>query len=109
MKDLETYLAKYYEHVCNKLSNYPESVKVIEENINLIKKCLTDYYNGRLSETYDSIKKILIKYADGDNMTQFIIATIDDNYAFRGSALKGIRATIYSGTENNKIYEKMLS
>ena len=108
LEDLETYLAKYYEHVCNKLSNYSESVKGIEENINLIKKCLTDYYNGRLSEAYDSIKKILKKYADGDNMTQFIVATIDDNYAFRGSAPKGIRTKIYSGTEYDKTYEKML-
>lgn len=108
MTDLEIYLEKYYEHINKNLRQYPESVRGIEENIELIKQCLSNYYDGRLADAYNNIKKILVKYASGDDLTEFVVASIGDNYAFRGNAPKGIRPAIHSTEDTEKIYDKML-
>ena len=102
-------ILKYYKYVSAKISNHTESIKGIEENIKLIKECLENYYNSRLAEAYDNIKRMLIKYADGDRLTPFVVAAINENYAFRGCAPEKIRPVIYTGKKFEKEYEKMIN
>lgn len=106
--DLDSYLNSYYNHICNKLGEYPQIVDEINENIVLIKESLKSYYNGRLDKAYYCIKEILQKYADKDNATQFVVSIMDENYAFRGNAPKAIRPNTYTCKVYEQEYEKML-
>lgn len=102
--DLHNYLDEYYEYILTKIPDYEVHVNKIKDNIDLIKNCIHQYYNGKLNEAYCCIKKILEAYID----SPYIVASIDENYAFRGMAPKKIRASIYSGEEHDKIYKPML-
>lgn len=68
-------------------------------------KCILSYYNGKISEAYNCIKNILEQYVD----SPFVVAPVDKNYAFRGSAVKELRPKIYSNEKYDPIYDKMLN
>ena len=67
---------------CSRFKRFSISTSILQ-----IKRCIESYYNGKISEAYNCIKNILEQYVK----SPFIVAMIDENYAFRGSAVEKIR------------------
>lgn len=104
-EDLYKYLDKYATHIKSKVGEmYRDTVNTMDSNILQIKRCIASYYNGKISEAYNCIKNILQQYVK----SPFIVAMIDENYAFRGSAVEKIRPEIYSDGQYDEEYGKML-
>ena len=104
--ELYKYLDNYSTYIQEKIGKeYPDTIKTIDSNIVQTKKCILSYYNGKISEAYNCIKNILEQYVD----SPFVVAPVDKNYAFRGSAVKELRPKIYSNEKYDPIYDKMLN
>ena len=112
-KDLKLYLEKYFCKVEWILSDYiayskcrsacSKCLSNIKKNIDLINKCIQCYYNGQIREAYNCIKDVVEAYLH----SPFIVASIDENYAFRGAAPKNLRSSTYSGERYESMYENM--
>ena len=109
VKDLHDYLETYKKYVCSELiGQCVENIeKNIEVNIQLIEECLSEYFKDNVSKAYTAIKNLLTEYISKENGTPFVVATLNSNYAFRGSAPKEIRSSIYSKCDT--MYEEMLN
>lgn len=103
-KKLYDCLFEYPKCISNILQYNPKSINSISENIDLINKALQYYYNGKIWYAYDCIKKILEKYIS----SPYIVAPIDENYAFRGLSPESIRPKTFDSEECVSHYQDML-
>ena len=104
-KDLNVVLDAYFGYISKKIAGQKDSIIKIKRNINLIKESLKMYYNGKITSSYNCIKTVLEEYLG----SPYIVAKIDENYAFRGYAPKSIRPNVYSDKQYESVYEKMLN
>lgn len=99
--ELKNYLDRYIKHVKEEMQGFDnECINNTQENINLIIEALTLYNNAKVASAKEIIKKIVEKYCN----EPYIVATIDNNYAFRGMAPVQIQPEEYKGY---KSYDKM--
>lgn len=98
--ELDKYLKKYISHVKTIIGIDSNCINTIENNINLILESLKLYNNAKVEEAKNCIKKIIEQYCDAP----YIVASIDENYAFRGMAPEKIQPKQYKG---DKKYLKM--
>lgn len=99
--ELKNYLDRYIKHVKEEMQGFDnECINNTQENINLIIEALTLYNNAKVASAKEIIKKIIEKYCN----EPYIVANIDNNYAFRGMAPMQIQPKQY---KNDPIYEKM--
>ena len=104
-EELYKCLDDYFIRIQTKIGEeYPDTIKAIDSNIAQIRKCISSYYNGKISEAYSCIKNILKQYVN----SPFIVASVDKNYAFRGTAVKELRPGIYSDERYDDTYDVML-
>lgn len=103
VKNLYEHFDIYYNYILHFFPENLVSLKSTKENIDLIKHGLHSYFNGRVNETYNCIKKIIVKYYN----SPYIVAPVNENYAFRGLAPKKIRPKGFS-KEYDASYQKML-
>lgn len=104
VKNLYEHLDFYYNYILGFFTENKKNIKSTKENIDLIKQGLHFYFNGKVNETYNCIKEIIVKYYD----SPYIVASVDENYAFRGLAPKKIRPNRYTYKEYDASYQKML-
>lgn len=106
LKSLYEHLSSYYNFMLSIIGDNHQSIGKIRNNIDLIKRSLNCYYNGRIKKAYECIKKILTNYIN----SPYIVASINENYAFKGLSPKIIRPNILIGDEDYaNIYENMLA
>lgn len=99
--ELKNYLDRYIKHVKEDMEGFgDECINNTQENINLIIEALTLYNNAKVASAKEIIKKIVEKYCN----EPYIVANIDNNYAFRGMAPVQIQPKQY---KNDPDYEKM--
>lgn len=103
--ELKNYLARYIKHVKEKMAGFDdECSNKTQENINLIIDALKLYNKGEFASAKDSIKKIVEKYCN----EPYIVATIDNNYAFRGMSPEALQPKQFKDdSDYKKIYKKM--
>ena len=104
-KDLNVVLDNYLGHVLEKIEDQTDCIIKIKRNIDLIKESIRMYYNGKIAVSYKCIKSVLEEYMD----SPYIVAKVNENYAFRGIAPQRIRPSVYSGKQYESVYEKMLN
>ncbi len=99
--ELKSYLDRYIKHIKEEMVGFDnECIDNTQDNINLIIEALTLYNNAKVASAKEIIKKIVEKYCN----EPYIVANIDNNYAFRGMAPMQIQPNQY---KNNPIYERM--
>ncbi len=102
----------YYTDLCRIFDEYIDhmaSVKIDEscksaigDNCENIKNAIQEYYKAHFSEAENLITKVLEKYID----SPFIVAPMNENYAFKGVSSKKLQPSIYRN-KNKEFYEKM--
>ena len=78
--ELKTRLNSYEEYVKSINDISEDTLKNVEDNINLIVESVKDYYNADIATAKNKILKLLNKYTSND----FIISELDKSYGFRG-------------------------
>lgn len=102
--ELDKYLQRYIEYIENINGLSDECIDNIKYNSDLILKSLQRYNNAQVGDAKDCIKKIVKKYCN----EPYIVATIDENYAFRGMAPEKIQPKQYKNDEKYiEIYSEM--
>ncbi len=102
-KDLNDTLDKYFEFVSKQIGKQTDCISKIKRNIDLIKESIRTYYEGKIAVSYKCIKSVLEEYVD----SPYIVATLNENYAFRGNAPKTIRPSVYKSAQYDSGYEAM--
>ena len=103
----------YYRNVCsifNKYIHHIKKVSEIDENCKIsiidncghIQKSIQEYYNANFSEAEKHIMEVLKKYID----SPFIVAPMNENYAFKGFSPSKIQPSIYKNRYKED-YEEM--
>lgn len=98
--ELKNYLDRYIAHLKSISGLDKKCIDNTQDNIDLIIEALILYNNAKVADAKEFIKKIIYKYCN----EPYIVASIDNNYAFRGMAPESIQPKQYKG---NPIYKKM--
>lgn len=80
--ELKTRLNSYEEYVKSINGISDDTLKNVEDNINLIVGSVKDYYNADIAAAKNKILSLLKNYTSND----FIISKLDKSYGFRGIA-----------------------
>ena len=105
--------SNYYCHLCKMFDKYKKYIvtiigidekckKNIIDNCECIEKSIREYYNANFSEAEKLIMELLKKYIN----SPFIVAPMNENYAFKGVSPSKIQPSIYKES-NKEEYEKM--
>lgn len=97
--ELNKFFSKYIDHLKTRCDLRNDCIKSTQRNIDFLKKSLKMYNNAKIGEARNCIKQIICNYIDNP----FIIAKINKNYAFKGSAPPELQQKEY---RNNKRISK---
>lgn len=98
--ELNEFFSKYITHLKSISNLKKKCIKRTQRNIDFLKECLEMYNNAKIGEARNCIKQIICNYIDNP----FIIAKINKNYAFNGSAPPALQKKEYKN--NKRVTEK---
>lgn len=104
LAELNRVFNEYVKHLKQYIPSYIECIKNTERNISFILQAIESYYDARLHVAYKNINSILEKYIQ----SPYIVAPINENYAFRGISPDKLTPVIYrKNLDNQEQYKKM--
>lgn len=101
-RDLCKMLNKYINHIATVSGIDDNCKRSIVDNCEHIIKSIQEYYNANFSEAEELIFNVLNKYTD----SPFIVAPMNENYAFKGVAPNKIQPSICKNS-CKEMYEEM--
>ena len=100
--NLKGYFERYLKHIERVSGISKECKERIENNCEVILQSILQYYDANIIKAEQCIEKILERYLD----SAFLVASINDNYAFKGLSPKKIRPSICNESHCS-LYEEM--
>lgn len=116
---LPIYLSKdceYYANLCEILDKYDKQIQETDNlkedckqkthsNCDYIKECIKNYYNADVVSAQKRINEILKQYIED---SPFVVADINNNYAFRANAPHKIQPEVHKKSNSNR-YDEMMN